>query len=133
MCKTLSVIVVDDQRDIAESTAKLVRLYGHQVHAFNSGRAVLEALEDLAPDIVLSDIRMPEMDGCELAIRIRQRPGFENLILAAVSGFEDEDIRRATAAAGFDYQFLKPIGPADLKHFIAEVVKHCDSAHSADH
>ena len=61
--KHLEVIVVDDQRDVAETTGQLLRLYGHHVRVFNSGRSVLEALDHVTPDLILSDIRMPEMDG----------------------------------------------------------------------
>ena len=119
--KQLEVIVVDDQADLAESTGRLLRLYGHHVSIFNSGKSVLDALDHMTPDLILSDIAMPAMDGCELAIRVKQRAGCENVILAALSGFEDEGHRRAAEAAGFEYRFLKPMRPEQLQRFLAEI------------
>ena len=119
--KPLEVIVVDDQADLAESTGRLLRLYGHHVSVFNTGKSVLDALDHVTPDLILSDIAMPFMDGCELAIRVKQHAGCQNVILAALSGFEDEGHRRAAEAAGFEYRFLKPMRPEQLQRFLAEI------------
>lgn len=121
MSKQLEVIVVDDQSDLGESTARLVRLFGHHVSVFNSGRSVLAALDRVKPDLILSDIGMPDMDGCELAVRIKQRPDCANVVLAAVTGFADEEHQKAAAAAGFQYRFLKPLSPAVLQQFVDEI------------
>jgi CheY-like chemotaxis protein len=122
--KQLEVIVVDDQPDLAETTGRFLRLYGHHVSVFNSGPAVLEALDHITPHLILSDINMPEMNGCELAIRIKQHPGCEHVILAAISGFEDEAHRQATIDAGFDYRFVKPLSPLVLQDFVQKIADH---------
>jgi CheY-like chemotaxis protein len=121
MEKRLKVIVVDDQADLAECTGKLLKLLGHEVNVFHSAPAVLDALERLHPDLILSDIRMPEMNGCELAAHVKSRPGCENVILAALTGISDEESRMATIEAGFDYRFVKPLHPDELQMFIEEI------------
>src|SRR5260370_42209890 len=93
MAKPLQIFVVDDLADLAESTGRLLRLHGHQVQVFNSGESVLKALDGVTPDLIIADIGMPEMDGCELAVRIKQRPGCEKTILAALTGLGDEEYR----------------------------------------
>ncbi|MBI3861447.1 MAG: response regulator [Planctomycetia bacterium] len=117
----LSIIVVDDQPAVAESTALVLREDGHQVQVFNSGKETLAALDRISPDLVLSDLGMPEMDGCELAVRIRQRLDCESLLLAAITGFQDDEHLKAAIDAGFDFWFVKPMSPADLKEFIAQL------------
>ncbi len=66
---------------------------------------------------------MPQMDGCELAVRIKQRPDCGNVILVAVTAFGDEDHRRAVIDAGFDYRIVKPMPPDELQHFVDEIAK----------
>jgi CheY-like chemotaxis protein len=121
MAKLLEIIVVDDHLDLAESTGRLLRLQGHRVSVFDSAPAVLEVLERLRPDLIISDIVMPGMNGCELAERVRQQPGCEKVILAALTGFEDDESRRAAIDAGFDYRFVKPMHPDDLQQFLEEI------------
>lgn len=121
--KQLEVIVVDDQADLGESTGRLLRLFGHRVSVFNSGQSVLNALDHVTPDLVLSDLGMPQMDGCELATRIKQRPECENVVLAAVTGFTDEEHQQAALAAGFQYRFLKPMQPDALEKFVEEIAR----------
>ncbi len=121
MAIPLEIIVVDDQPDLAECTGKLLRLYGHRVSIHYSAQAVLDALESLQPDLILADIRMPQIDGCELAARVRRLPGCENVILAALTGLDDDESRQAAVNAGFDYRFVKPMQPDDLQHFMEEI------------
>ena len=123
MANSLRVIVVDDQVDLAETTGNLLRLYGHQVSVFDSAHAVLEALRQVNPDLIFSDIGMPGMDGCELAARIKTRPDCQRVILAALTGLGDEEYRQAAISAGFDYRFVKPMQPDELQHFVEEIAR----------
>jgi CheY-like chemotaxis protein len=123
MANSLQIIVVDDQPDLAESTGRLLRLFGHEVSVFNSAASVLDVLDEIMPDLIFSDIGMPEMDGFELAARIKRRPDCEKVILAALTGLGDEEYRQAAVAAGFDYRFVKPMQPDELRHFMDEIVK----------
>lgn len=121
MADPLHVFVVDDHEDLAQSTGRLLRLHGHQVQVFSSAESVLEALDAVTPDLIIADIGMPRMDGCELAVRVKQRPGCEKTILAALTGLGDEEYRQAAIEAGFDYRFVKPMQSDELKHFIEEI------------
>ncbi len=123
MGKRLHVIVVDDQVDVAETTGRLLSLSGHEVSVFHSAQSVLDALNGSKPDLILSDIGMPQMDGCELAARIKQRPDCGKIILVAVTAFGDEDHRRAVIDAGFDYRIVKPMPPDELQHFVDEIAR----------
>jgi CheY-like chemotaxis protein len=128
MTKLLQIIVVDDQLDLAESTGRLLRLQGHRVSVFESAPAVLEVVERLRPNLIISDIAMPGMNGCELAARVRELPGCESVILAALTGFGDDESRQAAIDAGFDYRFVKPMHPDDLQQFLNEITQQDDRA-----
>jgi len=119
----LLVIVVDDQIDFADSTGVLIRQLGHKVHVFYSADDLLRALDsqEFEADVVLSDIGMPGIDGCELARRLRQRSSFAKAVLAAVTGLGEEEHMKAAIAAGFDYRFVKPFHPGELNEFLEHV------------
>ncbi|TMA72204.1 MAG: response regulator [Deltaproteobacteria bacterium] len=104
----LSVLLVEDSPDAAESLAMVLRTWGHDVQVALDAAAGLEVAERLAPDVIVSDVGLPGMDGYELARRLRAHPKFGRAVLIALSGYaRDEDKRRALAA-GFDHHFVKP-------------------------
>ncbi|MFO7276723.1 MAG: PAS domain S-box protein [Pseudomonadota bacterium] len=112
---SLRVLVADDNRDSAECCATLLQLWGHEVEIAHSGRQALEAAESFRPDAVVLDIGMPEMNGYEVAARIRAAEWGRETILIAVTGWgQDEDKRRAMEA-GFDHHLTKPIDPRCLE------------------
>lgn len=74
-----------------------------------------------APNAVFLDIGMPGMDGCEVARRMRQQPGLENVVLAALTGWGQQEDRRQTAEAGFDHHFVKPPEPKAVERMLAEL------------
>jgi CheY-like chemotaxis protein len=123
MHRQLQVIVVDDQVDFADTTGALIRQLGHTARVFYSADAVLHTLdsETLEADVILSDIGMPGSDGCELARQLRQRPAFSTTVLAALTGLGEEEHLQAAIAAGFDYRFVKPFHPGELKEFLEHV------------
>jgi signal transduction histidine kinase/ActR/RegA family two-component response regulator len=106
------VLVVDDSHDAAESLAMLLSYLGADVHVAHDGPAALAALEQHHPDAILLDIGMPEMDGYEVARRIRRHREFGTVPVIALSGWGQEEDRRRSRAAGFDYHLVKP---ADLE------------------
>ena len=86
----------------------VLRMWGHDVQVALDAAAGLEVAERLAPDVIVSDVGLPGMDGYELARRLRAHPKFGRAVLIALSGYaRDEDKRRALAA-GFDHHFVKP-------------------------
>ncbi len=75
--------------------------------------------KDYAPDMVFLDIGMPGMDGYEVARRLRQQPGLENVMLAALTGWGQQEDRRRSQEAGFDRHLVKPVEPATLEGLLA--------------
>src|SRR5205807_636100 len=95
------VLVVDDNRDAADSLTKLLNVLGSDAHATYSGREALSKINDLEPDIMLLDISMPYMDGYELLQTIR-RNGFADTPIVALSGYGMKEDHQKMKAAGFD-------------------------------
>ncbi|MBX9628424.1 MAG: response regulator [Gemmataceae bacterium] len=110
----LSVLVIDDCPDTTGTTVELLRLAGHDAAAAASGRDGLAAADGCPPDVVLIDLGLPDLDGCEVARELRRRAGPKRPLLVAVTGYGTDGDRRRTAAAGFDLHLVKPVPPADL-------------------
>jgi len=109
------VLVVDDNADAAESLARLLREQAHEVRVAYDGVAALAAAHDMNPDTVLLDIGLPELDGLEVARRLRARCDGPRPLLVAITGFGQAEDRARTAAAGFDHHLTKPIDPELLR------------------
>jgi CheY-like chemotaxis protein len=109
--QALRVLVVDDNRDAADSLSTLLKMKGHDVRVAYDGVAGFEAARAHRPDCLLLDIAMPRLDGYELARRVRQLPGLERSKLVALTAYADETHRRRAREAGFDHHLVKP---ADL-------------------
>jgi signal transduction histidine kinase/ActR/RegA family two-component response regulator len=110
------ILVVDDNRDAANIVAALLRTLGATVQVANSGRDALDVLKDFQPDAILLDIGMPEMDGLEVARRIRaaESGGHRSLLVALTGWGQTHDIEQSRAA-GFDYHFVKPLNVDALR------------------
>jgi signal transduction histidine kinase len=102
------ILVVDDNRDAAETLGALLEALGATVSIAHSGRSALDCLDQFDPDTMLLDIGMPEMDGYEVARQVRAIPSHAGTLLIALSGWgQDRDFREARAA-GFDHHMVKP-------------------------
>ena len=119
------LLVVDDNQDAADSLAMLLKLQGHEVRVAHSGPAALEITKGYSPDVVFLDLGMPGMDGYEVARRLRQQPGLEKIVLAALTGWGQQEDRRRTADAGFDHHLVKPPEPKAVEGVLAQL-KHPD-------
>jgi CheY-like chemotaxis protein/two-component sensor histidine kinase len=115
------LLVVDDNRDAANSLALLLKLQGHEVRVAYSGIAALETARTYRPDMVFLDIGMPDMDGYEVARRLRQEPGLEKIVLAALTGWGQQEDRRRAAEAGFNHHLVKPPEPKTREAVLAEL------------
>lgn len=113
--RKLRVLVVDDNFDCADNLSKLVNLWGDDARASYDGVEALEMTLIQQPDVVLLDLSMPKMDGCQVARRLRQQTAFADTLLIAITGWTDHAQRRLCDEAGFDLYLLKPIDPAHLK------------------
>jgi PAS domain S-box-containing protein len=114
------VLVVDDNRDAAESLVMLLRLVGHDASLALDGPTALRAAAAAPPDVVLCDIGMPGMNGYEVARRLRGLTGVGRPLLVAVTGFGAAEDRRRTAEAGFDAHLVKPVEPEALMQLLRE-------------
>jgi two-component system, chemotaxis family, CheB/CheR fusion protein len=114
----LRILVVDDNRDAADSLTSLLRVWGHDARMVVDGAAALELATQFRPEIVLLDIAMPEMDGYEVARRLRAVPAFDGTVLVAVTGFGRDEDRMRAAEAGFDRHATKPLGPNQLQDLL---------------
>ncbi|HEX2223414.1 MAG TPA: ATP-binding protein [Thermoanaerobaculia bacterium] len=110
----LKILVVDDNRDSAESLALLMGMTGHEVRTAYDGQFALVEARAFEPDVVVLDIGLPGMDGYQVAHHLRQEPGGERRMLLALTGYGQEEDRRRSLAAGFDHHLVKPI---DLERF----------------
>jgi CheY-like chemotaxis protein len=106
----MKILVVEDYRDLAEISCRVLRdLYGHEVRMADTGVKALQAAGAEVPDLVLVDIKLPDMSGYDIARRLRANPGFDHTLLVALTGYGvgvDDDYAREI---GFDASFRKPI------------------------
>lgn len=103
------VLLVDDNADAIESLATLLRLQGHEVRLAHDGMTALKTAESFQPEVVLLDIGLPGMDGYEVAGRLRREVRLDRALLAALTGYGQEDDRRRSRAAGIDVHLVKPV------------------------
>lgn len=102
------VLVVEDNRDIAESLTALLNGMGHAVETVYDGESALVAAPNFDPDIVFVDLALPGIDGFEVARRLRAAPTGRPMTLVAFTGFGGDDVNQRVRAAGFDAHLLKP-------------------------
>jgi signal transduction histidine kinase len=115
------VMVVDDNRDSANTMGAILKKLGAEVCVVHSGSAALEAYGDFRPAVVFLDIGMPEMDGYEVARRIRERPGAAAATLVALTGWGQDRDRSRTTAAGFQHHLVKPAELGALRAVLSSV------------
>jgi two-component system, chemotaxis family, CheB/CheR fusion protein len=115
------ILIADDNRDGTETMSMLLMHSGHQVHVAHSGAQALEIAKRVRPQIVVLDIGMPDIDGYEVAKRVRVEAWGKDVTLIAVTGWGQEDDKRRAYAAGFDHHMTKPVDPLDLSRLIDEV------------
>ena len=115
------VLIVDDNRDAAESLGILLKLLGADVHVEYDGEAALRAVAAYRPTVVLLDIGMPGMDGHEVARQIRQQPEFDEVTLIALTGWGQEEDRRDSRSAGFEYHLIKPADIGAIETLLSSI------------
>ncbi|MGF6901247.1 hybrid sensor histidine kinase/response regulator [Paraburkholderia sp. GAS348] len=105
----LRILLVDDNRDSADSLAMLLELKGHEVRIAYDGAQALEVAPRLAPHLALIDLAMPKMDGYAALAALREMPALAGTLFAAMTGFGHASDRERTRAAGFDAHLVKPV------------------------
>jgi PAS domain S-box-containing protein len=117
----LRILVVDDRRDAVHTLAVLLRRIGHEVATAADGEAGLRAARDFRPQVVVSDIGLPKMDGYQLARAIRRDRELAETYLIAASGYGQIEDQRRALEAGFNDFLTKPVGLEDLRRALALV------------
>ena len=112
------ILVVDDNVDAAEALGELLRDFGHEVATAHNGPQALDNARLHHPEIILLDISMPEMDGYEVAKRIRGELGLGDALLVALSGYGEDRHRRLAREAGFDQHVTKPVDVSKLEELL---------------
>ena len=115
---TRRVLIVDDNQDAADSLAVVLRFEGHETSVAYSAQAAIEAVSSSQPDFVLLDIGLPNMDGYEVARRIRASGASARII--ALTGYGQLEDRQRSAAAGFAAHLVKPVDIAVLVSMLSE-------------
>ena len=113
-------MVVDDNVDAAESLAMMLELDGHSVIRAHDGAAAIAIAGSERPSVMLLDIGLPDIDGYELARRLRALPEVDNALLIAVTGYGQAEDRRRAEDAGFDRYLMKPVEFESLRSMLQE-------------
>ena len=109
------MLVVDDNVDLAQSLEMLLKEYGYDVRTAYDGAAAIATALEFLPEVVFLDIGLPDVDGNEVAKRLRRQPALRSTMLVALTGYGRQSDRRRSAAAGFDHHLTKPVSFADLQ------------------
>lgn len=112
------VLIVDDDAIIADLLAQFVEDAGHTVSVAHDGRSALVMAQEMRPHVVLQDINLPDMDGYELARRLRSMDGIGAVTIAALTGNCRQTDKRLAIDAGIDRHFVKPVGIQELIDFV---------------
>lgn len=107
--RALRIMVVDDNVDAAESLAMMLELDGHSVVRAHDARAAIALARDERPNVMLLDIGLPEIDGYELARRLRALPEVDAARLIAITGYGQAEDRQRAEDAGFNDYLVKPV------------------------
>jgi two-component system OmpR family response regulator len=121
--RPLRVLLADDNRDAADSLEELLRLVGCEVRTCYDGGEVLPLAEEFRPDVCVLDLWMPQVDGWEVARRLREWAGGRLLLLVALTGVGGRRAEENSRDAGFDYHILKPADPNDILRDFAAFIK----------
>jgi CheY-like chemotaxis protein len=119
----LNILIIEDNKDLADIMCELLALSGHRVSVADKGREGLAMARDLKPDAIICDLGLPDMCGYELAKIIRQDNVLKNTYLIASSGYaQQEDVERSRAA-GFNRHLAKPVDFDTLETILKDLVK----------
>jgi signal transduction histidine kinase len=113
------ILVVDDNSDSADTLGMLLRLKGNEIRTAYDGLEALEVAESFHPELVLLDIGLPKLNGYEVARRIRQQQWGRDLIIVALTGWGQDEDRRRSHEAGFNFHIVKPVELAALEKLLA--------------
>jgi PAS domain S-box-containing protein len=117
--KHFRILIVEDHKDAANSLRILLEVLGHEVRVAYTGPAGVEAAREWRPDVVLCDIGLPGLDGYGVARELRLNPTTARTRLLALTGYSQDEDKRRSREAGFDYHLVKPADPDELRKLLA--------------
>ncbi len=113
------ILVVDDNRDSAISLALMLKIMGHDTRTAHDGLQAVEEAAAFRPQVVLLDIGLPRLNGYDTCRRLREQPGGENAVIIALTGWGQEDDKRRSKEAGFNFHMVKPVDPSALEKLLS--------------
>ncbi|HUG67731.1 MAG TPA: ATP-binding protein [Pirellulaceae bacterium] len=113
------ILVVDDNKDSADTLGMLLRLKGNEIRTANDGLEAVRVAETFHPELVLLDIGLPKLNGYDVARHIRQQPWGRDMILVALTGWGQDEDRRRSQEAGFNFHVVKPVELSALESLLA--------------
>jgi signal transduction histidine kinase len=119
--RTKRILVVDDNRDAAEMLAVMLTAWGQDVHVAYDALGALAAAETFGPAVVLLDIGLPQLDGYELARRIRRTSWGQTATLVAITGWGQSSDLERSRQAGIDHHLVKPVAPNLLRELLQSI------------
>jgi len=129
--KALRILIVDDNRDAANMLGEVVKAIGHlPIVEYNPAKALKRA-ESERPDVCLLDIGLPQMDGYELARRLRVQHRTPKIVLIAVTGYGQQGDYKQALSSGFDYHFVKPVDTEALSALLSEIARRTTAAEAS--
>lgn len=115
------ILIVDDNRDSADSLAMLMEITGNKTYMAHDGVEAVEAIEKYRPEVVLLDIGLPRLDGYEVCQRVREQSWGKDIVMIALTGWGQEDDRRRSEEAGFNGHLVKPVDYDKLLDLLASL------------
>ena len=131
--ESLRVLVVDDNEDITQSLAMLLRLMGHEVRTATDGVLALDAAREFSPQVILLDIGLPKLNGYDVARELRAIPALRATIIVACTGYGSADDRQRSLAAGIDRHAVKPVTADTLTAILVDAVARFHSGRDRAH
>jgi CheY-like chemotaxis protein/two-component sensor histidine kinase len=114
------MLIVDDNRALAQGLSRLLKLLGHEVELAYDGPDAIEAARTSRPDVILLDIGLPNLDGYEVARRLRQDDQLKDIVIIAISGYGHESDRQRSREAGMDHHLTKPVDVKSIMELITQ-------------
>ncbi len=118
---SLRLLIVDDNRDGADTLAMMLELSGNETHTAYDGEQAVVAAAKFLPDVILLDIGLPKLNGHEACRRIRESEAGKGMVIIAQTGWGQEEDRAKTREAGFDHHLVKPVNPRELEQLLKSI------------
>ena len=119
--RRLRILIIEDSRDAADSLQLLLSLQGHEVRVAYTGPEGVRVAVEWSPEVVISDIGLPGLDGYAVAVEVRRNPATATTRLIALTGYGGEEERRRALESGFDFHLTKPADPARLQQLLVKL------------